>query len=230
MVLHANHASSDSNLIVISSPDTNVFVICLAFQHIINSDIFFLTGVKNSRRTIDISAMAENIFVTLNLCEASKEMIMESLIGLHSFTGCDTTSAFAGRGKVKPLTLILKDQDYAETFSLLGKEIPLQEELVVQIKRFLCHMYGLKGIHCLPEIRYKMYCQSGGKIACEKLPSCDDVLELHIMRANYQAFIWRQSLLAQQSEEDPLQNGWVLDEAGSFDIEWMRCSAAPDEV
>ena len=195
MVLHATHASSDSNPIVISSPDTDVFVICLVFQHIINLDIFFLTGVKNSRRTIDISAVAENIFVTLNLCEASKEMIMESLIGLHSFTGCDTTSAFAGRGKVKPLTLMLKDQDYVETCSLLGKEIHLQEELVVQIKRFVCHMYGWKGIHSLREIQYKMYCQSGGKIACEKLPPCDDVLELHIMRANYQTFIWRQSLL-----------------------------------
>ena len=206
MVSHANHASSDSNPIVIASPDTDVFVICLAFQHIINSDIFFLTGVKNSRRTIDISAVAENIFVTFNLCEASKEMIMESLIGLHSFTGCDTTSAFAGRRKVKPLTLMLKDQDYVETFSLLGKEIHLQEELVVQIKRFVCHMYGWKGIHSPQEIWYKIYCQSGGKIACEKLPPCDDVLELHIMRANYQAFIWRQSLLAQQSKEDPLQN------------------------
>ena len=163
MVLHANHASSDSNPIVISSPDTDVFVICLAFQHIINSDIFFLTGVKNSRRTINISVVAENIFVTLNLCEASKEMIMESLIGLHSFTSCDTTSAFAGRGKVKPLTLMLKEQDYVETFLLLGKEIHLQEELVVQIKRFVCNMYGWKGIHSLQEIRYKMYCQSGGK-------------------------------------------------------------------
>ena len=50
------------------------------------------------------------------------------------------------------------------------------------------------------------------------------------MRANYQAFIWRQRLLAQQSEENPLQNGWVLDEVGSFDIEWMRCSPAPYEV
>ena len=170
MVLHANHASSDSNLIGISSPDTDVFVICLAFQHIINSYILFLTGVKNSRRTIDISAMAKNIFVTLNLCEASKEMIMESLIGLHSFTGCDTTSEFGGGGKMKSLTLILKDQDYVETFSLLGKEIHLQEELVLQIKRFVCHMYGWKDIHSLQEIWYKMYCQSGGKIACEKLP------------------------------------------------------------
>ena len=149
MVSHANHASSDSNPIVIASPDTDVFVICLAFQHIINSDIFFLTGVKNSRRTIDISAVAENIFVTFNLCKALKEMIMESLIGLHSFIGCDTTSAFAGRGKVKPLTLMLKDQDYVETFSLLGKEIHLQEELIVQIKRFVCHMYGWNSVHSL---------------------------------------------------------------------------------
>ena len=41
-----------------------------------------------------------------------------------------------------------------------------------------------------------------------------DVLQLHILRANYQAFIWQQSLLVQQAENNPLQNGWCLDEEG----------------
>jgi len=48
-------------------------------------------------------------------------MVLESLIGIHCFTGCDTTSAFAGRRKVKPLTLMSKDQEYVEIFaSILG--------------------------------------------------------------------------------------------------------------
>ena len=230
MVLHANHASQTSNQILISSPDTDVFVICLGMQHMINASVFFLTGVKNSRRIIDITTVTDNFFETVNQCEASKELILEALIGIHSFTGCDTISAFAGKGKVKPLNLMMKDKKYVETFSRLGKSVNVDDDVMNEIKRFVCHIYGWRGTQSLQDVRYKMYCQSGGKISCEKLPPCEDVLELHIYRANYQAFIWRQSLDAIQEEEDPSENGWLVNEDGSFEIEWMRCNPAPDEV
>ena len=50
------------------------------------------------------------------------------------------------------------------------------------------------------------------------------------MRTNYQAKIWRESLLQCQSDMDPLENGWTLDDDGEFSIKWMRCNPAPDEV
>ena len=77
------------------------------------------------------------------------------------------------------------------------------DSLINWLNRFVCHMYGWKGKDSVNNIRYWMYCQSGAKIASEKLPPCEDVLQLHILRANYHAFIWRQSLLAQQAENDP---------------------------
>ena len=192
MVLHAKHASQTSQQVLISSPDTDVFVICLGMQHLINANMFFLTGVKNSRRIIDITAVADSVFTSQNQCEASKELILESLIGFHSFTGCDTTSAFAGKGKVKPLNLMLKNINYVDAFSQLGKISDVNDETMDQLKRFVCHLYGWRETNSLQDVRYKMYCQSGGKLSCEKLPPCDDVLELHISRANYQAYIWRQ--------------------------------------
>ena len=39
-------------------------------------------------------------------------------------------------------------------------------------------------------------CKSGGKVSCETLPSSNDAL--HISRANYQAYICWQALVAQQ--------------------------------
>ena len=33
-----------------------------------------------------------------------------ALIGMHTYTGCDTVSAFAGKGKAKVLKLLIKDQ------------------------------------------------------------------------------------------------------------------------
>ena len=52
-------------------------------------------------------------------------------------------------------------------------------------------MYGCKGNNSIDKLRYRMYCQNAGKIACDHLPPCSDALDLHLMGANYQAKIWR---------------------------------------
>jgi len=44
-----------------------------------------------------------------NAREVSKELLMKSFIGIHSFTGCDTVSALNGRGKVIALNLMVKN-------------------------------------------------------------------------------------------------------------------------
>ena len=50
MLLHAKHASSNVGKILISSPDTDVFIICLSVHLLIDAELFFLTRVKSSRR------------------------------------------------------------------------------------------------------------------------------------------------------------------------------------
>ena len=43
-----------------------------------------------------------------------------------------------------------------------------------------------------------LYCRSSGKISCNKLPQWSDVLHLHTARANYEAGVWRESLVQKQ--------------------------------
>ena len=100
MLLHAKHASFTYPKVLISSPDTDVFIIFFSVHTRIAANLYFLTGVKRSRRIIDVSKVADYIFDTLKRCDVSKEVLMESLIGFHSFTGCDTISAFTGRGSL----------------------------------------------------------------------------------------------------------------------------------
>ena len=57
MTLHAKHASNSHDRILIASPDTDVFVLCVSLENYIDGRIYFLTGVKNSRRIIDIKAV-----------------------------------------------------------------------------------------------------------------------------------------------------------------------------
>ena len=121
MLLHAKHASASYSKILISSPDTDVFIIRLSHHMTITANLFFLTGVKNSRQIIDVTKVADYIFDTLKACDVTKEVLMKSLTGFHSFTGCDTISAFAGRGKVKPLKLVLSNATYVQAFAKLGE-------------------------------------------------------------------------------------------------------------
>ena len=81
MILNAKHADNSYQKILIASPDTDVFVLCISLQNYIDGRIDFLTGMKNSRMIIDIKVVREN-FVTSN------ELFLASIIGSHSFTGC----------------------------------------------------------------------------------------------------------------------------------------------
>ena len=40
----------------------------------------------------------------------------QALIGMHAFTGCDTVSDFAGKGKAKALKMLTHSKDYQDTF------------------------------------------------------------------------------------------------------------------
>ena len=91
-------------------------------------------------------------------------------------------------------------------------------------------MYGWKE-NDVNNVWYHMHCKSGGKISCDALPLCNDALKLHISRANYQAYIWWQGLVAQQEQLDPINHDWMHDDEENYLIvKWMKCKPAPDDV
>ena len=64
MLLHANHASHDYQSIVISTPDTDVFMITLSASTRISSSLYIMTGTKDRRRLIDMTAVTEYAYNT----------------------------------------------------------------------------------------------------------------------------------------------------------------------
>ena len=68
-------------------------------------------------------------------------------------------------------------------------------------------------------VRYHMYCKIG------TLTPCNDALKLHISKANYQAYIWRQSLVAQQEQLDLINHGWMHDDKENcLTLRWIKWS------
>ena len=89
---------------------------------------FFNTGTGNKRRFLNISKLS-NIL---------SENFWQALIGFHNFTGCDTTSSFAGKGKICPLSLLQKDDDLVQIFKHLGQYDILEESVYSHLEKFGC--------------------------------------------------------------------------------------------
>ena len=109
IILHCSYISNQEDIkrIIIKSPDTDVFVLFLSFADKINKIMIFDTGTRNKRRQVDLSSLASSMSSSLR----------EAILGLHAFTGC-----FAGKGKVRPLKTLKKDQSVIDVFPGLEQE------------------------------------------------------------------------------------------------------------
>ena len=79
-------------------------------------------------------------------------------------------------------------------------------------------------------LRHEMFLTKRGKVDSSTLPPCEDSLQQHIQRANYQAGIWQRSLQRNPDVPEPSCHGWVRTAAGSLNLDWMHGQAAPDTV
>ena len=143
------------------------------------------------------------------------------------FTGCDTTSAFYGKGKIKAMK-VWKTKDYREMFTSLGKELELSNELKSSLSKYVCHLYGLEECSDVNFVRYELF--KSGKYEEQLLPPNQDSLDQHARRANLQCYIWRHALQPILNLPTFYNHGWRLDDKGNVAVEWMTIPAAPDSV
>ena len=223
VLLHAKHAADKGiKAVIITADDTDILVLALAFKDDIRCSVFQQRGTQARHHYIDIGKVV--LQHGADMCTA--------LIGLHSFTGCDTTSAFAGKGKVKPLKVLQKCPDFLPCMSNLGKTWELSENQFKALEAFVCRMYLPNQPNCcsVNECRYLMFCTQKGEGDSSQLPPCHDTLYQHSLRANYQAAIWRSSLQQEIEIPDPSGFGWVQEDDNTLGVKWMTGLPAPQVV
>ena len=159
---------------------------------------------------------------------------MQSSSWVHSFTGCDTVSAFAGRGKLRAFQIIKSDHNARNAFVQLGETWTLSHDMHTQLERFVCKLYATEpGTLDTDELRYNLFCARKGEIESHQLPPCKDRLMKHSLRANYQAAIWRRSLENNPQIPNPVGIGWQLEKCAGKQhlvIDWIGRSPAPEAV
>ena len=97
LILHARFAAVETNgPLVIVADDTDVLILALAHQSDIPQRMFLLKRTSARKRLVDVQHLSKALGLTV--CKA--------LPGLHAYTGCDYTSAFAGQDKLKALKLV----------------------------------------------------------------------------------------------------------------------------
>ena len=109
MILHAKHIQGP---VLIHADDTDVLVLLLSHSNVLG-DVYMEAGRGSKSRIIQIKRIVENL--TKDLATGIRvQDFLKSLIGLHAISGCDTVSAFAGKGKAKVLKLLMKNRAYVD--------------------------------------------------------------------------------------------------------------------
>ena len=111
----------------------------------------------------------------VNLTEISNVLgpdVSSCLPRMHAFTGCDSVSAFAGKGKVAAPKLLRKFSVFHEAFVSMRQQNEISAELLKHQEAFTCSLYGSKTITDINQLRYAMFCAKRGKIESHQLPLC----------------------------------------------------------
>ncbi|CAM1331032.1 Uncharacterised protein g10458 [Pycnogonum litorale] len=228
IAFHVNSVSSGN--VLVRSTDTDVLIILIAIAGRSAAVRLILDyGTGNNRRYIDVTSIAASL-------EQKKVGLTSALLGLHALTGCDFTSCFFRKGKLKPFTRLEEDDDYVTALQSLSSN----DVDVKGVTSFVCSIYGFQSAD-INDARYKAFIRmSGGnanqqlanlkKINCASLPPCEKTLVNHIRRAHYVAKIWIRADQACPTEGDnPIDFGWAETD-GCFVPVWYNGTQVPDSL
>jgi len=62
------------------------------------------------------------------------------------------------------------------------------------------------------------------------IPPCRESLRMHVQRANYQTYIWKNSHIGYVTLPSPVGLGWMLDDSRKLVIEWTHGDLMPQNL
>ena len=232
IILHCFHAAQNNcDEIVVHSPDTDVSLLVLYFATEMSKPLFLQTGTGYHRRLINISVLAE----------MHDKSVIRAILGFHAFTGCDTTSAFLQRGKMKPLKIMKAKPQFLLAFEALGVNDAVGANLLSDLEQFVCFMYGKPTYSDVNKLRFDMVRQrfqtGSGNVLTNSdginfslLPPCRSTLLMHIKRVNYQTLLWKKSTISFPDLPPAEEHGWKVTLDGDLDYNWCAGDIVPQDL
>lgn len=124
--------------------------------------------------------------------------------------------------------MLTENEEFITTFEEIGDSFNLSDQLVNDIERFVCRLFGDKNdINSVNDLRYILF--KKGQYAEEHLPPTRDVLLNHLRRSNYQAFIWKHFFTNNLHMPSFENHGWLIEDE-ILVVEWITDEIAPDNI
>ena len=130
------------------SSDTDVEALAVHFQKANAGRIYTLSGTSRRLRYVDVRAIAEEL----------GDEICDALQGLHTFTGCDSASAFVGKGKKRAFSIIKSNKEMGTTFKHFGNSFEVSAETKFSCEKFVYLLYGGKSDGDVNFLHYSLFC------------------------------------------------------------------------
>ena len=179
LLLHAsNCALHDHNKVLIKTVDTDVVIIALSqFSYLNIEELWIELGSGKDMKWYPIHEIAS--VVGQDICSG--------VLFWYAMSGCDTVSAFAGRGKVVAWKTWQFFPEVTSVFERLSHNPEkITEEDFATLERFTVLLYDRSStITDVNESRQWLFTKKSRSI--EMVPPTKDALFLHMLRAAYQA-------------------------------------------
>lgn len=79
--------------------------------------------------------------------------LCKSLPFLPAFSGCDYTSAFIRKGKLKPFAILKNNTEYQKLFCQLGYSKEIYELIINATEEFVCQIYNKNNFKSVNKLR-----------------------------------------------------------------------------
>jgi len=204
LILHCQHAAqTGSKNIAIRTVDTDVVVLAVAYFQKLQIDEFWIHfGTGKSSRLIAVHDLSNSLGP--DKCKA--------LPVFHCFTGCDTVSSFASKGKKTAWETWSSYPVVTEAFlNLCEVTDDIDEATISVLERFVIIMYDrTSGCTDLNTARKQLFTKKSRTL--ELLPPTLDAFIQHVKRSILQGVhCWGHCLDKQPPLYSPAQWGWSKD-------------------
>lgn len=219
MFLHVSDAVNHGYCkVMIRTVDSDVLVLAIAAVQQLDIDelwVAFATG--KSFRYLPAHEMASVL--------GPEKCI--ALPFLHAFSGCDTVSSFAGRGKKTVWEIWKTFIEVTPAFCSLASTPSSVDDQLEVLERFVVLLYDRTSTaEKVNEARKQLFSQKSRSM--DGLPPTRAALKEHTKRAAYQAgHVWAQMFIAVPKLPSPGEWGWLQTSNGGWEVKW---TALPERL
>ena len=151
------------------------------------------------------------------------------LLVIHAISGCDTTSAMFGQGKVTAFRKLSSAANVESLFDIMENPSASQDAVMRAGFGLIALMYGGSAEDSLNNMRYCMYMSmsatSSRALQPERLVPTENAAKFHVFRAHIQAVQWK---LLSTEVLHPENWGWKLHEGEYIPVASDIDVAPPD--